>query len=60
MQHARLFTIHPAHLNAECWAQQNPKGSPVQSKAKQSIATLDLSGWNDPCEESEPLRGAGD
>ncbi|EWY88172.1 hypothetical protein FOYG_09480 [Fusarium oxysporum NRRL 32931] len=35
MQHARLFTIHPAHLNAECWAQQNPqrKPSPKQSKA---------------------------
>ncbi|KAH7168578.1 hypothetical protein DER46DRAFT_597710 [Fusarium sp. MPI-SDFR-AT-0072] len=34
-QHATRSTFHysPAHLNAECWAQQNPRGSPVQSKA---------------------------
>lgn len=34
-QHAARSTFHysPAHLNAECWAQQNSRGSPVQSRS---------------------------
>lgn len=51
-----LFT--PPILTPSVGHNKTPKEA--QSKAKQSIATLDLSGWNDPCEESEPLRGAGD
>lgn len=30
MQHSRFYTIHPAHLNADCWAQQTPKEAQFQ------------------------------
>lgn len=29
-QHSRFYTIHPAHLNADCWAQQTPKEAQFQ------------------------------